>query len=87
MIDYIFYYENERYIISQRTYFSNVFIYNKSKKSKKYIDPAFFIRILKASICDVDIVFTFPWKMDLVENRLGKRYIEGYKKYWNVIQA
>lgn len=83
MKDYIFYYENEIYTVYQRTHFSNVFIYNKEKNFMQYVEPNFFIEILKASKSDVDILFTFPWKMDLVDE-CGDIYLEDYKKYWHI---
>lgn len=83
----LFNYENEDYLIFQRSYFSNIFIYNKGKKIQQIIDPVFFINILKAPIDDTDMVLIFPWKVDLEESRIGKRYIEGYKTYWNVSEV
>lgn len=83
----LFNYENEDYLIFQRSYFSNIFIYNKGKKIQQIIDPVFFINILKAPIDDTDMVLIFPWKVDLEESRIGKRYIEGYKIYWNVSEV
>lgn len=83
MIDYIFYYENEIYTIYQRTHFSNVFVYNKGKKLRQHVEQDFFVKILKASISDVDMLFAFPWKMDLVEDKFMNPYLEKYKAYWN----
>lgn len=79
MINYLFYYENENYLIYQRTCFSNIFIIYKHKNIKQYIDPDFFVKILKTSLSDTDILFLFPWKMDLAIDKYENVYLEKYK--------
>lgn len=83
MIDNIFYFENENYKIFQRTHLSKVNLYNKMTKIIQYIEPAFFVEILKAPLSDVDVLLSFPWRMDMLRKGLSVDYLEDYYNFWN----
>lgn len=81
MQNYLFYHETEGYKLYQRTHFSNVFIITKHANLKQYMDPDFFFEIINAPFTDPDILFAFPWSIEIDLDKRNQ-YILNYKKYW-----